>query len=698
MATRAIPRSVTRVGLVLTTLASALGLCGVAAAAPPSGSNYAVNVIGGSISDPSAVASFATSVRRLGDLVGKRHFSWQLAAPTAVDTFPYANPLSQAYDWSRLDALACSAAVDLDGNGAIDPATEPNFRTFALLWPYNNNATFDTAAGCPGQGPSPVVSTNTCSYWNHPSVPAVLLCDTAICGVSCGLTGAECDCGDEADDDHDFLIDCDDPDCAAAPVCDLESAKGGTPFHCQACTPWLSAYNHFLEALFERYDVDGVDDVPTGPGQPCPSGWLGIHDWELVNEPENFVFSEGTDFRWVDASNTLAGANAYVNLAQQTRAAFNTACTGCSLSNGGLAFPTDGVAGGNHWLPDYFQGGSLTNPNDWWYYVVDLGVTPHFDGYSFHYVWFNDLYWQPNRANVNHYVENIVPSGWTPDPMRLTELALPAQWNGATDYVDCSSGASNHQLEVEEYQASAYLEMATLAFTEGVDTVSFLGLDLPQENINPGSTYGLRHCDGTPKAAYLAAQQMAEWVLWEPATPPQLLASQSCAVISYPTSGTNYCWRTDPLNHGNPPPQEDRVAIAQVYFPATGAYVFWHKSGGAVPASIPAAVLDPANGYTMYTAAGVAITGVAQAAAASCLHTAGTPTAQAITCLDEEHALVAYSMAVPVPVFGPVGGRRLWLVAALLIAAIALGRLAPSQRMSIERNPRSGASQSRPER
>ena len=94
-----------------------------------------------------------------------------------MDTFPYANPLSEAYDWSRLDALACSAAVDLDGNGAIDPATEPNFRTFALLWPYNNNATFDTAAGCPGQGPSPVVSTNTCSYWNHPSVPAVLLCD-----------------------------------------------------------------------------------------------------------------------------------------------------------------------------------------------------------------------------------------------------------------------------------------------------------------------------------------------------------------------------------------------------------------------------------------------------------------------------------------------------------------------------------------
>ena len=622
------------------------------------------------------MASVATSLRRLGDLDQRRHFSWELAAPHAVSSFPYANSLNQDYDWSRLDPLACSAAVDLNADGVIDPATEPNFETLGVFWPYNNNAIFDTAPGCPGQGPSPVILANTCSYWNHPSVPPLGLCDIAICGSSCSATGVECDCGNESDDDGDLLDDCADPDCAAAPVCDLESAKGGTPFHCAACVPWLAASGHFLQALFERYDVDGVEDVPTGPGNPCPSGWLGIKNWEVVNEPENFVYDEGVDFRWVSAAQTQQGALAYGELVKEARMAFNATCTGCSLSNGGLAFPTDGVAGGNHWLPDYFQGSVMTQPNDWWYYVVAQGVAAHLDGYSFHYIWFGDLDTQPNRANVNHYLDNVAASGWTPDPVQLTEFSVPALWGGTLEYVDCDTAAANHDLEVEERQASAYLEMATLAFAEGVDTVAFSGLELPQESANAGTTYGLRHCDGTPKAAFGAAQQMAEWVLWEPATPPQVGTSQSCAVISYPPSGVNYCWRTDPGNHINPPPQDDRVAIASVYFPATGAYVFWDKSGGATSASIPADVLDPANGYTLRTAAGVEITGAAQPAAATCLHTAGTPESQALTCMNEEHALVATPGPVSIPVFGSEGRGLPWLGAALLLVAFAVARAA----------------------
>ena len=674
--------------LTLTLVLWALVAPSPAAAQPAPGSNYSINVIGSTIPDPVAVAGLATSVRRLGDLTGRRHFSWQLAAPDAVPTFPYANPSSEDYDWSRLDALACSAAIDLDGDGEIDPASEPNFQTFALLWPYNDNATFDVAPGCPGQGPSPILASHTCSYWNHPHVPAPQVCDPAGCGSICGpQPGRECHCGDEVDDDADGLLDCEDPDCAAAPVCDLEAAKGGTPFHCQPCDVWTDSYQHFLEALFERYDGDGVDDVPTGPGAPCPTGWLGIHDWELVNEPENFAGNEGVDFRWINASDTAAGALSYFKLAQHTRLSFDAVCTGCSLMNGGLAFPTDGVAGGHNWLPQYFQGPALTFPNDWWYHAVNLGAPSAFDGYSFHYVWFGDLFYQPNRANVNHYLEGIAGSGWTPTPMRLTELALPATWNGVTDYVDCNAPNSHHSLEVEEHQATAYVETATLASTEGVETVSFLGLELPQESSVPGSTYGLRHCDGTPKAAFFAAQQLASHILWEPASPPQVLQSQSCAVLPYDPSGASYCARTDPANHPNPPPQADRVAVAQVHFPATGAYVFWDKTDNASASSIPGPVLDPNNSYTLHTATGIAIDGLAQPAAASCLSVAGTPLAQAIACLDAEQAVVAYELSVAAPVFG---------LGTWSHTVLALGLLAAAGRVQRDRNRRRHGRSSEP--
>ncbi len=645
----------------------ALGVPAAAVAIPAVGSNYAINVIGGSVPEPVVVASLATSVRRLGDLTGRRHFSWQLAAPNAISTFPYANPLTEAYDWTRLDALACSAAVDLDGNGTIDPASEPNFQTLGLLWPYNDNATFDTSLGCPGQGPSPLLASHTCSYWTHPHVSPPPVCDTAACGAGCSpQPGRECDCADELDDDADGLVDCADPECASAPVCDLEAAKGGTPFHCGPCDHWSAAYGHFLEALFERYDVDGVDDVPTGPGAPCPAGWLGIRDWELVNEAENFAGGEGVDFRWVNASNTADGALAYSKLAQHTRTAFDASCTNCSLFNGGLAFPTDGVAGGNDWLPDYFQGAVMTFPNDWWYHAVVLGATSEFDGYSFHYVWFGDLYYQPNRANANHYLDGIAASGWSPTALRLTELALPATWDGVTDYIDCDNAVSSHSLVVEEHQASAYLETATLAFAEGVETVSFLGLEVPQEGVVSGSTYALRHCDGTPKAAFFAAEQMASHVLWEPSTPPQVFLEQPCSLTPYDPATATYCARTDPLNHPKPPPQDDRVAIAQVRFPATGAWVFWDKTGAASVNSIPAAVLDPSNNYTMYTASGVTIDGSAQPAAASCLGTSGTPVSQAIACMHAEQALVAYAPAVTVPALGAGTWAHVALVGGLL--------------------------------
>jgi len=80
--------------LTLTLVLWALAVPWPAAAQPAPGSNYSINVIGGTIPDPVAVASLATSVRRLGDLTGRRHFSWQLAAPDDVPTFPYANPSS----------------------------------------------------------------------------------------------------------------------------------------------------------------------------------------------------------------------------------------------------------------------------------------------------------------------------------------------------------------------------------------------------------------------------------------------------------------------------------------------------------------------------------------------------------------------------------------------------------------------------
>lgn len=143
---------------------------------------------------------------------------------------------------------------------------------------------------------------------------------------------------------------------------DSKGGKNGIPeYRCAPCN--MQEYKDFLVILTERYDGDGVNDMP---GLVIP-----IRYWEILNEPEMnepfLTFFKGTQ-------------EEYVEILKASREAIRSTCPDCIIVQGGAA--------GNHqFMLDYWEG------------IFGLGGGEYIDIANIHYIGSGDL----NTLNVEDF-------------------------------------------------------------------------------------------------------------------------------------------------------------------------------------------------------------------------------------------------------------------------------------------------------
>ncbi|VVC02874.1 Uncharacterised protein [Candidatus Burarchaeum australiense] len=122
---------------------------------------------------------------------------------------------------------------------------------------------------------------------------------------------------------------------------------------CKPCD--MDKYSAFLRALAERYDGDGVDDMP---GLVLP-----VRYWEVLNEPEmqsgELTFFKGT-------------ASDYLEVLKASSKAIKEACPECKIVQAG-------AAGTEQYMLDYWAG------------QLDAGAADYFDIANIHYINNGDL-------------------------------------------------------------------------------------------------------------------------------------------------------------------------------------------------------------------------------------------------------------------------------------------------------------------
>jgi hypothetical protein len=117
---------------------------------------------------------------------------------------------------------------------------------------------------------------------------------------------------------------------------------------CKPCD--MGSYRLFLSKLVERYDGDGVDDMP---GLKVP-----VFHWEILNEP-SMQEADMTFFKGDEAD--------YVEILEESYATVKAACPDCLVVQGGAS----GTA------PDTLY---------WWGQVFELGGADYFDIANIHYI------------------------------------------------------------------------------------------------------------------------------------------------------------------------------------------------------------------------------------------------------------------------------------------------------------------------
>ncbi len=122
---------------------------------------------------------------------------------------------------------------------------------------------------------------------------------------------------------------------------------------CVPCS--LQDYKNFVAKMVERYDGDGIEDMP---GLKIP-----IKYWEVLNEPEmaepRLTFFIGTQ-------------EEYVEILKASNQAIKSACLDCKVVQGGA----------QHSMPDNLA---------WWEKVFDWGGANYFDVANIHYIREGDL-------------------------------------------------------------------------------------------------------------------------------------------------------------------------------------------------------------------------------------------------------------------------------------------------------------------
>jgi len=130
--------------------------------------------------------------------------------------------------------------------------------------------------------------------------------------------------------------------CHASKDCVFKNTdpRTGKTFHhwrCQPCS--MNGYASYLQKLVERYDGDGVNDMP-GLVKP-------VKHYEILNEPEK---------RWHDCTWYFGTPKEYVELVKRSRQAVKKACPTCVSVLGGAS---DAEAATQKYYGEFFkQGGA----------------------------------------------------------------------------------------------------------------------------------------------------------------------------------------------------------------------------------------------------------------------------------------------------------------------------------------------------
>lgn len=182
----------------------------------------------------------------------------------------------------------------------------------------------------------------------------------------------------------------------------------------------MEAYKNFVKTVVERYDGDGIDDMP---GLKYP-----VKYWEVINEPsmkEDLVFFYGSP-------------EEYFEVLKATYEAVKEADPEAKVLNGGIA-------------------GFDYESRNFWQKVIDLGGAKYFDIFNHHSISGpEDLhvpeaksFMRKNNIRKPHWIPEVEFSAWGLKRERLT----PEEW------------------------ANVIVRSYIYSFGEGVDKLFYVGLD-----------------------------------------------------------------------------------------------------------------------------------------------------------------------------------------------------------------------------
>ena len=153
------------------------------------------------------------------------------------------------------------------------------------------------------------------------------------------------------------------------------------------CTPCSNGnYQNFLIKLVERYDGDGLDDMPDLK--------IPIKYWEVLNEPE-MNSSELTFYKGTPAE--------FVEIMKNSQEAIKSVCSDCQVLQGGMAGLND----------DHIS---------YWKNIFDLGGAEYFDIANIHHIGFGDT----STLNVAGFKKILDEKGIS-KPIWVTEAEIESE-------------------------------------------------------------------------------------------------------------------------------------------------------------------------------------------------------------------------------------------------------------------------------
>jgi hypothetical protein len=178
------------------------------------------------------------------------------------------------------------------------------------------------------------------------------------------------------------------------PTTKMGFTEGIPKSRCAPCS--MEDYKAFVAKLVERYDGDGIDDMP---GLEIP-----IKYWEILNEPDlvadSLTFYKGTQQQYVD-------------ILKASREAILAACSDCKVVQGGAA-------------------GVRSDMLAYWATLLDLGAGDYFDIANIHYIKGDDL----STLNVQDF-KALLQGKAVSKPVWVTE----AQYNSESEVAASVDGA-----------------------------------------------------------------------------------------------------------------------------------------------------------------------------------------------------------------------------------------------------------------